>query len=328
MHININDKTNILTNHMDLKYKSKYLKYKSKYLNIKKKLESNKNENEIYENKNENEIYEILNIPDKISKIKIVGGESIASIIWNNKNKFMTTLDLPTKRISSINIPHGFKLGSTETMTKNDKITLNKLFDTFEGSEYYTKFPSNHSIFEKNNKDPKIKTRLIRLNINQVLDLIKNNKEFVDIINFYFNKALQNMNITDKNIIKNLKNEVKLSILKYKDNTSNLHCHIDNISGGDGPIVTINVGPSFYYDLIPHIFTEEEFKTRKPIRVKIKENQLTIMDGETRLCWQHCIPLGNHTYSTKFTIKMIFPVINEINPIYNNIYKKKLYTHI
>ena len=47
MHMNINDKTNILTNHMDLKYKSKYLKYKSKYLNIKKKLESNKNENEI-----------------------------------------------------------------------------------------------------------------------------------------------------------------------------------------------------------------------------------------------------------------------------------------
>ncbi len=302
---------------MDLKYK--YLKYKSKYLNLKKKLENNSNDNEVYE---------IVSIPKKISKLKIVEGESIPSIIWNNKNKFMTTLDLSTKRISSINIPHGFKLGSTETMTDNDKIILNKLFDKFKESDFYLNYPTNDVLFEKRNYDPlKLSNNLIKLNINQVLEYVKDNKEFIDIINFYFNKALQNMNITDHKIIKELKNKTTLSILKYKDNTASLHCHIDNITGGYGPIVTINVGPSFYYDLIPHLFTEEEFKTRKPIRVKIKENQLSIMDGETRFCWQHCIPSGNYVSLTKFTIKIIFPVINEVNPIYNNIFKKSLYTH-
>ena len=124
----------------------------------------------------------------------------------------------------------------------------------------------------------------------------------------------------------NLKEKVTFEILKYKDKTAELHCHIDNIKGGMGPIVTINIGPEFYYDFIPLLFNKEELANRKFLRVKINENQLVAIDGEVRYSWQHCIPSGIKAGKDKFTIKLIFPRIKKNNPIYNNFFKENLTT--
>lgn len=275
-----------------------------------------------------NKVFELINFKYKPKKLTLRRqNDTIGDVIWKNKNKnkITTNLNMLTKISNKKYLPQGLKLGSTNTMTSNDKKILDSLFIKFKDTHFSADYGTSIDIFSKLNKDSEYKGN--RMSVNQVLKVVNDDQSHVKLINFYFTKCLQNLNISQETSDKmKLKDKVTFEILKYKDKTAKLHCHIDNLKGGSGPIITINVGPDFYYDLIPLLFNKDEVIDKKNLRLSINENQLIIMDGEVRNCWQHCIPEGIKIKKDKYTIKLIFPRIKKKNPIYNNFLKENLTT--
>lgn len=117
----------------------------------------------------------------------------------------------------------------------------------------------------------------------------------------------------DAELLKRLEDESNVSVIKYVKPVPSLHCHVDNVSGGRGPVVTVNIGPMVYYDLIPVFFTERENSERKPVRVRVDSGTAVAMDGEMRYAWQHCIPAGYATRDvvTKYTVKFVMPAFGK-----------------
>ena len=122
-------------------------------------------------------------------------------------------------------------------------------------------------------------------------------------------------NVRSMAMRKRLMSRTTVTVLKYAKPSPSLHCHVDNISGGRGPIVTVNIGPPIYYDLIPVFFTDGEMKTRRPIRVLVESGVAVSMDGEMRYAWQHCIPSGHSApekkHDKKYTVKFVMPAFGK-----------------
>lgn len=248
-----------------------------------------------------------------IPKPKIIyyPNKSLPANIWlNKKNIYRKTYkNDKTKLLNKPNLPHGLKIYKIKEPKMNSMNILNKMFNTFDKSNY----GEDYVIFEKFN--PSKNKPNIRLSLFEVLKLVKNNPEYIKFIMFYVNKILKIFNISKtKNVelYKKILNETKFSILHYKGN-SGLHCHIDNTSGNTGPIITIGIGSSYNYDILPVFYTKKELDKLNPLRIKMKNNYLTIMDGEMRYCWTHCIPYGYKRKIDKYTLKFILPILGKYN---------------
>jgi hypothetical protein len=312
---------------MDNFYYQKYIKYKKKYIKLinfyglEDKYNNNDNPDLL------NIKYELLDIP--IPKIQKFPNKDLEEIIWLNKNNlsFNTHKDNKKKLNNNIELPHGLKI-SGEIKPYDDNIIniLKEMFLNFKNSDLIMSYKENNTLFLKKNKEKG--PSVIHYTISDVYNSIGENNNFKNIIKYYFEKSLEVLNVDKKNkkLYKYLENSCKFSILHYKTDETGLHCHIDNISGGDGPLITIGIGSSFYYDFRPIFYTKHELKKLKPFRIHIKNNQITIMDGESRYCWQHCIPYGYIRTIDKFTIKLIFPKFEYKNPKYNSFFNQEFTT--
>lgn len=195
-----------------------------------------------------------------------------------------------------------------------------------EENNFITNYNENKTIFSKSNKsNSKFKTSVLTFYDVLNYHIVKNNKEFIKIILFYFNEVIKTFGNIDKKLYDYLLKNTTFTVLHYIGHKG-LHCHIDNIRDGYGLIVTIGLGSKFYYDLVLIFYEEEELNELNPIRISMKPNQITIMDGEMRICWQHCIPYGYKRKIDKYTLKFIFPKFRKNNPKYNNVFKQNFYT--
>jgi alkylated DNA repair dioxygenase AlkB len=98
-------------------------------------------------------------------------------------------------------------------------------------------------------------------------------------------------------------NKAQLIILKYLPNAG-MWVHIDNIERYDqGPIITINVGPKYaYYDMIPVLLPSMDDTNVRPLRIKIPQGNVLIMDGISRIEWAHGLPYNVPYEKTKYTL--------------------------
>ena len=90
--------------------------------------------------------------------------------------------------------------------------------------------------------------------------------------------------------------KVQIVFLRY-DPGHGIWLHIDNVSRYDrGPIATVSLGPpDVTYDLTPSLA-----EAGAPIRVRMREGDLVVMDGRSRMEWAHGLPYGLPSY--KYTI--------------------------
>ena len=110
--------------------------------------------------------------------------------------------------------------------------------------------------------------------------------------------------------------ECRLVFIRYEDNTG-IEVHMDNVMRTNrGPIITVNIGPpTVFFDLIPVLQCEER---HYPIRVRLRQGDLCIMDGASRVNWAHAIPYGaKYSKQYKFTILLLFNKFRELNPVFN-----------
>ena len=96
----------------------------------------------------------------------------------------------------------------------------------------------------------------------------------------------------------------QISLVRY-DPEAGLNPHIDSIHQfGDtiGPIATIAIGTGQkMFDMLPTLLTKEE----KPVRIYSQPNQMTIMDGISRVAWSHALPWKYN--QEQFTVAINFP---------------------
>jgi len=253
----------------------------------------------------------------------------IQDIIWKNKfNKnicIKTHKNLKTVR-KKIALPSGLSIFNINKSINQSHtiIYLDNLFDIFrKKNKYLVSYKYDEGLFVRSNETGEKKHMNLK-NVKKILKKIES-KDILKSIDDYFKNVLKVMGLDykDTDLVKYFENNVKFSILHYHGN-SGLQCHVDNISGADGPIVTIGIGSNFYYDIRPVFFTPDELKTRTPIRLSVKSHQLTIMDGEMRYCWQHCIPFGYKRETDKYTLKFIFPKFGEVDLNYSEFFKQNL----
>jgi hypothetical protein len=253
----------------------------------------------------------------------------IEEIVW--KNKFNENIHIKTHKNQKItrknvSLPSGLSIFNIDkSINQSQTISyLEELFNIFrKKKKFYISFKEDETIFLIPNETG-VKKHVSFKKAKKILKKPKY-KDILKSLDNYFKNILKVMglNYNDTRIVKYFEKKVKFSILHYHGN-SGLHCHVDNISGSNGPIVTIGLGSNFYYDIRPVFFTPDELKTRKPIRLSIKTHQLTIMDGEMRYCWQHCIPFGYKRKSDKYTLKFIFPKFNEVDVQYSKFFKQNI----
>lgn len=159
--------------------------------------------------------------------------------------------------------------------------------------------------------------------------LKKNNyKELSNIIEEYIQYFFIKYNIK-KEKEEYILSKLQLGLLKYSKNDG-IWLHIDNIKRYDqGPIATISIGPKYnFYDLAPSLINDPKIK---PLRIKMDEGSLFIMDGSSRIEWSHGLPYNNpYNENIKYTITFKFDKFNEkkigYNPILEtNIFESSLY---
>lgn len=274
--------------------------------------------------------YEILNIP--VAKPIAYKNKSVDEVIWLNKKYvfFNTNKDMKVLR-KDLDLPHGLIINSIAKPIDQNIVLkeFEKLFEEFRNSEWMYNYKINETLFIKDN--PNKNPRTLQYSFDYIIKLLKkdkNNLLITKILLYYFNEAIKALNIDrikDQKLYNKLKKNCNFSILHYNGN-SGLHCHVDNITGGEGPIVTIGIGSDFYYDIRPVFFKEKELEKLKPIRVSVKSNQITVMDGEMRYCWQHCIPFGYKRIIDKYTIKIMFPKFRENNQVHNSFFNTNFTT--
>ena len=98
----------------------------------------------------------------------------------------------------------------------------------------------------------------------------------------------------------------QISLVRY-DAMAGLNPHIDSIHQFDdtiGPIVTIAIGNNGkIFDMLPTLLPD----TDNPVRIYSKPNQITIMDGMSRVAWSHALPWGYNC--EQFTVAIKFPAL-------------------
>jgi alkylated DNA repair dioxygenase AlkB len=101
----------------------------------------------------------------------------------------------------------------------------------------------------------------------------------------------------------------QISLVHY-DRLAGLNPHIDSIHQFDdtiGPIATIAIGKGEkMFDMLPTLLPD-----RLPIRIYSQPNQITIMDGMSRVAWSHALPWRYDI--EQFTVAIKFPELP--NPV-------------
>jgi hypothetical protein len=204
---------------------------------------------------------------------------------------------IPKKILKDI-MPGGFYL--IKTKTKNE--TLNKIYESLH-TLYNIKDPklsivdfgSGYGMFRKKTEPS---------NAIESLPIIKKYDEFLYLYFIKIIKLLKKLYDSENESIENFIDKyISLTINKYKNNNS-LGFHFDNILryNIEGPICVISIGPEYsYLDLAP----SNTYKTNSnlsPLRIKLPQGSMYIMDGESRLDWSHAIPGDTNFSKTKFSI--------------------------
>ncbi len=98
----------------------------------------------------------------------------------------------------------------------------------------------------------------------------------------------------------------QISLVRYDPNAG-LNAHIDSIHQFGhtiGPIATIALGTGEkMFDMLPTLLKEDH----KPIRIYSNPNQITIMDGMSRVAWSHALPWRYDR--EQFTVAIKFPAL-------------------
>ena len=98
-----------------------------------------------------------------------------------------------------------------------------------------------------------------------------------------------------------------LTLIHY-DRGAGLNAHIDSIfqfGNTIGPICTIAMGRSpKMFDMLPTLTTDGS-----PIRIYSQPDQLTIMDGISRVAWSHALPWGYDC--EQWTVAIKFPALDK-----------------
>ena len=264
-------------------------------------------------------VYKLLDI--KLPNPKQFLDKPIGDVMYlNKKNVFLkTTRKMTKKRLEKFTLPLGMKIFHIPQVFDTEAI-LHKMFEKFIKTKYSIIYAENTTIFQTETPQEALRTKTYT--VQEVLEIIKGNHDMERLINYYFDEILQKLNAINEK--QELLHNTTLSILRYKDKNNELHCHLDNLSQGKGPIITVNIGPKIFYDMIPVYFTNEEKKELSPLRIRVKSDEVVILDGLARYCWAHCIPYGFPKTEEKFTIKFVFPQFREKKNIYNIFFGQKI----
>lgn len=258
--------------------------------------------------------------------------------IWKLKDPYLIPeeLNFPKKIRLMEKIWYLKKKMDTETSCKDSMIKIpfrknyriNKSFYVFkpiEKEDYLEKIYEELMDLHKNYK----KNNLYRHYYKEggyhiyVEEVMKNNKlrnlygrEFLDKIENYYPHTHSyvlnvlnllvncNQRFSKKKLDHTLDSVAKIIILRY-DHGKGKKLHIDNVWRTDGGfIVTISIGPeNIYYDLIP-ISKQID---KKNYRVSIKNGDIVVMDGESRLLYGHSVPHDcNYKKKYKFSLVLMF----------------------
>ena len=230
----------------------------------------------------------------------------LSTQIWYlNKNtiKIQTSLkrdkvELIPKKILKEVFPEGLKLIRTGTRrTTLDKVyeSLKTLFLIKDPELMITDYGGTFGMFRKETEA-----------FNGIESLRLVNK-YDDFLYEYLMKAvhiLKKLYDSENNSLEEfISKYLTLTFNKYKNNAG-LGLHMDNVIRYDteGPICVISIGPDYsYIDLVPTIIhlTNDNLT---PVRIKLPEGSMYIMDGLSRLEWSHAIPYDSEYTKIKFSI--------------------------
>lgn len=241
-------------------------------------------------------------------------------IIWLTKNRIKQYTNIKNNVGQKLTkLPHGLSFIQYKTLKYSDKEITNSIDAMIQNNPNYVKGSESDILI------------LFRDISKQKIGLQGICKKVSDsqarILIYLFDEVIKWMKIKKNTpTYRFLFKTTTVGILKYFTGKG-IPCHIDNIGSNDGPVVTINIGNESYYDLLPIFFTKEELKDRCALRIKIPNRTYTIMDGETRFCWQHCIPYDIPHTNQKYTIRFTFRRLKiKNNPMYNDWFKHTFYT--
>jgi hypothetical protein len=204
---------------------------------------------------------------------------------------------IPKKILKDI-IPNGFHL--IKTRTKKETLhkvyeSLHKLYQIKDPKLSIADYGSNYGMFRKKTEP---------YNAIESLPIVKKHDEFLYSYFMRMIELLQKLYGSENESIENfISKYISLTINKYKNNNS-LGFHIDNIIryNVEGPICVISIGPeNSYIDLAPSNVYKINNKL-VPLRIKLPQGSMYIMDGESRLDWSHAIPGDTNFTKTKFSI--------------------------
>ena len=197
----------------------------------------------------------------KLPRVTRRTGESISDTIWRNKvvvRKIKTDRD---SRLSALPeshpLPDGMRIARVPFFHKSEQKTLDMLknmFDRLRTKGYVSDNPTTLGMFEKLNP-PGSSTRVWRMSVSDVMNFEQISATEKKLVSYYFDCATSRLFGVRKRtkLYDILFKEAMVAIILYKDADPNLGCHLDNVSGGKGPIVTINVAQSpVVYDCIPY----------------------------------------------------------------------------
>jgi alkylated DNA repair dioxygenase AlkB len=252
----------------------------------------------------------------KLPRVTRRAGESIPDTIWQNKGVVSTIKTDRNSQVSALPeshpLPDGMRIVGVPAFQKSEHKTLDilkTLFDRMKKSGNVMKSATSISVFDRLNPSGH-PTRVRRMSVSDVMTSEHYSANEKKLISYYFDSVTSRLFGVRKKTktFETLFNETKVTILLYKNADPNLACHLDNVSGGNGPIVTINVAQSpVVYDCIPVYFLKKEIGKRVPVRVCVAPHAAVVMDGEMRFAWSHCLPKGYKTVGPKYTVKFIFP---------------------
>lgn len=159
--------------------------------------------------------------------------------------------------------------------------------------------------FDENKLDPNFtyqdgKNRIFMFDNMNLIKIInysfKLNPDLSNIIKRYIADIINMLKIPEK-LMKVFLEKSKLVIVRYKNNAG-IHLHIDNVRRGNGPVITMSIGPNKnIYSMVPLESHE------KAIQIYFPNGSIVIMDDESRYLWAHGIPYGydygntDHRYS-------------------------------
>jgi hypothetical protein len=252
--------------------------------------------------------------------------------IWRNKGK-VNSIAASSSKTSPLPanhpLPEGMRIVEVPPYKKSGETALDcmsQLFDRMAGSEYLWVSYTTTTLFERRNP-PGSPIRLNRLSVAEAVALPELTKQDRHMLVSYFDAVCGHFNVRKRTkLYKQLFDEVSMSVLRYKSSSPSMHCHLDNVSGGTGPIVTVNVAASrIAYDCIPVYFRPQDLGGNVPFRVMIEPHEAVVMDGEMRFAWSHCLPKGYKMVGHKYTIKFVMPEFGKnMRVVCNNFFDEDL----